>query len=198
MATVDVQVGASTDDAEEGSGGSMELELSSVLLNVADEYAGFRWTSVNIPSGATVTTAYISIYLPDTDDDFFDNKTVYCENASNPGTFTTDANDISGRTFTTNSVALGSGGQGTGWKNSPSLVTPVQEVVTDQSGTGDAFVVIIKSTGTEDLEIRQWDYDDHSLGAKLYVEYTPAAAGIGAFAKRLNAFGYNDYGARIG
>lgn len=179
MATVDVQVGASTDDAwQEKTDGTMWLDGTVILLQDDNRIAGFRWTSVNIPSGATVTTAYISLYLPDDSDDFFDNKTVYCENASNPGTFTTDDNNITGRTKTSNSVALGSGGQGTGWKNSPSLVTPVQEVVTDQGGTGDAFVVILDSTGSEDLEFRTWDYSGNAHGPKLYIEYTPAAAGV--------------------
>jgi len=113
----------------------------------------FRWTDVNIPGGATITVANMDIYLPDDGDDFFDGKTLYAENNNNPGPFTTDASNISNRTFTTASVALGTGAQGTGWKTLPSMVDLVQEVVTDQGGTGDAFVAIIKSTKSDDLEI---------------------------------------------
>lgn len=178
MATIDEQVGASTDDAKEFQTTSMNLTATEVQLVAANQKGGFRFTSVNIPSGATIDVAYMEWYLPNDDDDYFDGKTIYCENGSNPSTFTTDAGDISNRTTTTASTAAGSGGQGTGWKTTPSLVDEVQEVVTDQGGTGDALVFLIYSTTTNDLDIQSWDEGDHSLAAKLHIEYTEGAAGL--------------------
>lgn len=170
MATTSVsrQVNANSDDAEQDSG-VMYLLGNTIALLAADDFGGFRWTGVNIPDNATATTAYIEIYLPDKNDDYFDDKIVYCQNAKNPVTFSGN-NNISDRATTTNSIELGTGGKGIGWETSPSIVDLIQEVIDDQSGTGDALVIIIDNASAIDLDIRSYD-SDTELAAKLYIEY---------------------------
>lgn len=116
-------------------------------------------------------------YLPNDGDDFFTGKGIYCENGENPGTFVGVAGNISGRTRTTSYTTLTAGDQGTGWKTLSSLVDVVQEVVTDNAGTGDALVLIVDSTSSDRLDIQAWDYGDHSRAAKLHIEYSAGAAG---------------------
>lgn len=181
MGSYSGQISQSSDDAEERNG-AMNLTNQSMSLFSPNYDGGWRFTGVNIPANATITTAYMQFYLPDDSDDFFDDKTVYGENGSNPPTFTTDANNIGDRTTTLTSIPLGSGGQGTGWVNTPELKTIVQEIVDDNAGTGDAIIFLCFHTGTTDLEIRAWDYGAaHELGAKLEMTWTEAVvAGAGS------------------
>lgn len=176
MVTVDEQVGASTDDGTQ-YGSTMDITNSLVYIEFTDYLAACRFTGINIPSGATITVAYMEIYLPYAADDFFTGKVLWCENNNNPPTLTTDDNNLSDRTKTSNSVALGEGQQGTGWKTLPSMVALIQEVVDDQGGTGDALVAILTSTTGDDLYFRSYDYSDGSLAAKIHIEYTVGAEG---------------------
>ncbi len=163
---------SSSDDAEQTSGwfSSIKLSDSQIDLHSSGEWAGLRWTGINIPKGSIITNAYFEIYLPDTRDDYFTSKTVYCEKNGNPSTFTDITDDnISSRSKTNSSISLGTGGKNTGWKQSPSIVNLVQEVV-DYSGIGDSLVVMIESTSSYDLDIRTWDYGSE-YAAKLYLEY---------------------------
>lgn len=174
--TIEEQVGASTDDGHEVSG-TVTLNWGDFVLDGTTEWIGARWDDINVPAGATVGTTYMIGYTHSTvyDDP---NIEIWFENGSNPGTFTTGASNISGRTPTSNSVVWNVSAIGEGWSNTDSLTVPLQEVVDDNSGTGDALVLIAqgKQAGKR-WQLRFWDYSGNASGMKIHIEFEAGAAG---------------------
>ncbi len=122
--SVDVRINVSSDDAEQqGTDGStpngMYL-ISSDLELVRDDEAptsgaqqiGLRFTSVNIPPGATVTNAYVRFRAITPDGSMTNSNaadlTIEGQAADNPTTFTSTASNISGRTRTSAASAVNS------------------------------------------------------------------------------------------
>ena len=120
-----------------------------------DQLVGLRFPSVNIPQGATVTSAKLVLTPTATQTGAAAGAEwiVQADNSDNSPTFTTTAGDISGRTTTTSNVP---------WPvpdttsevpiNSPDLTSVVQEVV-NRSGWcgGNAMSFIISSGSTADI-----------------------------------------------
>jgi len=182
MPVVDVQVGASSDDGEE-VGVVVDLTAAWITLYGTGNDGGWRWTGVNIPAGANIVTAYVTIYIEDWPHDRGDGKTLYLENNNNPPTFVAVDGNISNRPKTSG-VALPAGNLGAGWEQLPSIVAQVQAVVDGQGGTGDALVALIRSFSNWDLGVRTWD-GNPDQAAQLYIAYTvpriprgPATGGI--------------------
>lgn len=174
--TLDLSVGASSDDAFEYYTGVVDIDDAWYNIDDAGEYAGFRWTGVNIPSGATIGTAYMSVYVL-----VYDDPRVYihCQDANNPSTFVAENGNIRARSLTTEKATWNADNIGTGaFKNSPSLTDVIQEVVDDNSGTGDALVVIWDCFSPVDFGYYTYDQGDHSNAPTIHIEYTTAAAFI--------------------
>jgi hypothetical protein len=180
--SLDYQVGADSDDAWEGAGTVwLTGGNSEVIVDATNEYYGQRWTGVTIPDGATIDTAHIDIYLPSGPNDE-PQHTVYFEDGSSPGTFTTGSSDISNRTSTTATATLGDGsGKGAPdwWSNlvtqpDPEIKTIIQELVDSYDySSGAAMVCVIQGSadGSDDLVRR--DYSSSTTeAAKLHIEYT--------------------------
>jgi len=172
MTTLNLQVAASTDDAYESSGGSMDLD-TNYLRSEGGRTAGMRFNNVTIPQGATIDTADPQIYIYSTDYDDFDN-TLYCEDEDDPGTFTTDDYDITSRTKTTANVSDTTSSAGTGWHSFTDAAAPVQEVV-NRGGwnSGNDLILLMYENGAAALRFWAWDYDT-ALASKLDVDYTTA------------------------
>jgi type IV pilus assembly protein PilY1 len=194
MATIDYQVGASADDAEETAAGACAL-TNDPLLNVdgTGEWNGWRFTGVTIPNGATIDVAYLTLYAPSSTLDDPD-WTIYAHDNATPGAFTTDANNLSGRTRTTAAVDWASADLGApGWFNTSSIVSIIQELMGSYSyasGAAMAFLATSRANdGDRDCRIRSWDYSsDSSFAGKLHIEYTPAAAGGSAVPAIMNSY----------
>jgi hypothetical protein len=54
--TINLQVGASSDDARENSG-TMNLAQTQINSSGTGQRLGFRWTNVTVPNAATITSA---------------------------------------------------------------------------------------------------------------------------------------------
>ena len=173
VATLDVRVSASTDDAEEHQTGTMESLTSSDLELIQesdDQVVGMRFLNLGIPQGANVTNAYIEFTVDETDT-VATNLTFRAQAADNPATFSSTSSDITSRP-TTGSVAWNSVPS---WSSvgatfqTPDLSSVVQEVV-DRAGwgSGNALVMIVTGTGKRVAE----SYDGSSANAPLlHVEY---------------------------
>lgn len=187
MPTLDYQVSANSDDARQASDGTVGLANESIV-DETTEYFGQRWTGVTIPVGATITTAWIDLWVIDdaTDEP---NHTVYFEDAASPATFAATANNISNRTPTTATALLSSANLGIGvsggWISDvqampfPELKTIIQELVDSYDySSGAPMVAIIQGSATTTRDLRRLDYStDTTKAAKLHIEYTEAAAG---------------------
>ncbi len=178
--TLDLTVNLGSDDAQQ-IGTAMTLTGTTIggSLDATTDWAGMRWSNVDIPAGATITAAYLSVVPSSTLEDE-PLVTVFFENADNPGTFTTGASNISGRTRTTG-VAWSStdlAATGTSYHNSPSLVSDLQTVVSRGGwAAGNALVVLIQggATTTRDLTIEAFENTGNNP-PKLHVDYTVPTA----------------------
>ncbi|KKN78437.1 hypothetical protein LCGC14_0349690 [marine sediment metagenome] len=186
-ATVDVEVDASGEDAQElESSGVVDIDDIAIVANSGDAaslryWAGLVWDlGDTISSGDTIDTCYIRIYIyHDAKDDA--NLNLHIEELAAPVDFTTTGSDITGRDRTEASVswiADGIRGGVSGYKNSPSLVTPMQEVTDAYSSTRVAVLTRPNTDVEKVLNFWAWD-DGTSLGAQLYVEWSAAAVGGG-------------------
>ena len=190
--TIDEQVGASSDDAIQFTDDTVIIDGTNMLTDDTVEHIGLRWTTVGIPSDATIDSAWMSVFISFSGFDEPQHR-LRGELAANPATFTTDSNSIDSRSRTTATVNWDSTnlGAATGdefqWgapNGSPTsgadIGAIIQEIV-DQGGwiQDNALVLIYEQhtlDGARDLSIYTYDWST-SLAAKLHIEYTAAAAG---------------------
>lgn len=187
--TVDVRVNSSSDDAEQQNSNGV------VVLNDADldffgetngggtaySNLGVRFNSLNIPQGATITNAYIEFTANNSATVSAGNPTITIQgqNADNSATFTTAANNISGRTWLA--------GQDVSWNpttwtqdvayQTPSLTNVVQSIVNRggwTSGNSMAFRFTGASTILSYREAESWD-GNNAAAPRLVVQYTVPA-----------------------
>lgn len=128
--------------------------------------------------GSTVDVAHAELYAYD-DPEHDLRCDVYCEDAAGPLTLNAGAFNITNRPLTAESEPWVEDALGVGWEQSPSLVDPIQEVVTAYNITALMLIFKPRSDLQKDLRVRNWDFDDNSWGAKLYLEWTVGGVGGG-------------------
>lgn len=154
-------------------------------------WTGFRWTSGSFPliGTATVTVCWIKIYKYG-DADL--NCDVHFQLAAAPATFqhcpTTGCANITGRSRSVAFVPWVAALGGDGWKTSPSLVTPMQEIFDNYSPT--AVAAILKPKTDLDKTCKWASYKNGAgFAAYLHVEwdvgYNPAQASAPMGAKMI-------------
>lgn len=181
--TIDEQVGASADDAFESASGIF-VDATFALCDATNEYFGMRWSSVTIPDGATIDTAYIDTKFQNAaqDEPWHD---IFFEDGSSPAQFDSeDVDNISTRTTTTASVVLGDGNAIgvsvddwlTDHSAEPEIKTIIQELVDTYDYSGGAPMVTVitlnaSASGADDYNV--YFYDNAAADApKLHIEYT--------------------------
>ena len=171
MATINLQVGASSDDARQNSG-TVGLTGAGMNAGGVNQQLGFRFTGVTVPNAATVTSAILSLYVTSTANDTPNGATVGMEDGDNAGTFTTGTNNITNRTRTS-TVAWSGTDIGAGWQT-VDVTTYVQAVV-NRGGwvSGNAMAAILYGVTGSDVTITTWD-GTPSQAAKLDITYTTA------------------------
>lgn len=104
--TVSVRVSQTSDDAEEGSDGSMSLTSSDLELirDGSNQTVGVRFQAVDIPQGATITAASIQFVVDEGAPTETTTLTIKGELSNSADSFANTTNNISGRTTTTSSV----------------------------------------------------------------------------------------------
>ncbi len=173
MPTLNLQVGASSDDARENST-AMGLTGASVNIGGTNQKLGFRWTSVTVPKDATVSSAVVSFYVTSTTNDTPNGSTVGIEAADNAGTFTVNASNITNRTRI-GSVAWTGTDIGAGWKT-VDLTSQFQTLV-NRAGwvSGNAAAVTVHGVTGADVTVTAWD-GTPANAAKLDITYTAGGA----------------------
>jgi hypothetical protein len=104
--TVQVQVASSADDAEERASGRVGLASSDLELteDKDQQTVGIRFTGVDIPSGSTITRAYVQFHSEDASSGA-SALTIAGELTGNAQAFQSVDGDISSRTRTGASVS---------------------------------------------------------------------------------------------
>lgn len=172
--TLDLQLGHNLDDIQEQeSNGAMSDSsanyLSSSTSSNARFWIGLRWVSGSLPlQGDTIDVAYAELFVYGNDDP---NGNMHFQKAASPVRFTTTNYDLTGRARTTASTSWVQDNIGTGWQQTPSLVTPLQEVIDSYSPTALVWVGRPNQDTTKNLGIRTHNYWDE-YAAKLHIEWT--------------------------
>jgi len=176
------RIQSSTDDAREDlSKASMKLTEADVKfgkLNANDD-AGLRFTNLNIPENATITSAFMYWDNGESSKAKSGSVQIYAENSGTPATFSSNFPDISNRTKTTNSVTYDiswSGGETN--QQTPDLSAVVQEVVDNNNGLTDfAFILVENGSSNDELKIISYD-DVPAQSALLEVNYEEEALSV--------------------
>jgi hypothetical protein len=166
-------VSASGDDGAESTGGSMTLTTTTMDTDSVGDIMGFMFRGVQVPTGSSITTAYLKVY---TNDSGRDSPNVTIKAEYNPAAFSTSSSNFSGRTLTTASASWVATDIGIGaYKNSPSLTSVLQEVVDNGgwTGAGDVAFFLIQNSASGWLRVASWDHATDPP-PQLYVEWTEA------------------------
>ncbi len=178
--TLEVRIAASTDDAEESTSGGVTRSSTTLDLvrSSANQTVGLRFTGLTIPSGATITSAYVQ-FKAKTSDSEVTSLTVQAQAADNPASFSGSLYNVSARTRTAALVAwspaawtLGAAGAE---QRTPNLAPVLQEVV-GRSGwsSGNALALIVTGSGRRVA----FPYDGSQPDAPLlHVEYSVTDGG---------------------
>lgn len=182
------QVNSSADDAEERIATGDMSEITSTDLELireanTNQIVGIRFQQVAIPRGAIIRYAAIE-FEADEAEGIATNLVIYGEAASNAAPFSTNSYNISQRALT---VAQAPWQELSPWSwvdakyQTPNLAPIVQEIIQrDNWKNGNALTFIIKGAGRRTAE----SYDgEPSAAARLYVEYSVAAAAVSATAE---------------
>jgi hypothetical protein len=172
--SVDVQVSASADDAEERvKYGTMIIKGSDLELveDTSMQAVGLRFQGVSVPSGATITDAHL-VFHADEAHSGETNLVFHGEAVDDAVAFSSESGDISNRSVTSASVA---------WNDVPAwtvvhdayqsidLAPIVQEIVSRPGwSAGNALVIIVTGTGRRVAE----SYDGDQVHAPtLHIGY---------------------------
>jgi hypothetical protein len=170
MATLNLIVAVSADDAFQASNTNVSITGTTATGDAASEYFGFRFldASINDLANATINSADLTVNCTSTS---FDDAVVdwHCQDAVNPATFAASPNDISGRARTTAKTAWNASAVGTGDKTH-SITSAVQEVA-DLGPTITALAVIGVCLSGANLRLNMYD-GSTTLCARLVIDYT--------------------------
>lgn len=174
-ATIDQEVDASSDDAEETGAGAMDLTDAEVDLYDTVPHHGIRFDGVALDGTETINAdTYISLWI-------MTYTTIECDiqadDVDDAPTFTTTANNITDRTDTTASVVWSATGTSSQYENSPNISSVVSEIIVRGGwATGQAIAFLLHYNATCDFSYQSWDHGGTDA-PQLHIDYTAAAAG---------------------
>ena len=183
MVSLDYVVSASGDDGGVDETGAFSNSGSIHYIGWWDGAACnlyVRFLAVTIPVGAIITVAYLSFREGSVDGNG-GSATIYGDDSASP-TAPTSAATYNAKVLTSASVPW-SPGTSAGWKNTPSLVSIVQEIVDSynlSAGAPVQFLVKGGGSGQNDASMRAFDYFStpiNQYAPKLHIEYSVAVPG---------------------
>ncbi|HPQ66390.1 MAG TPA: amidohydrolase family protein [bacterium] len=169
------------DDAQQHAtyfdSGEAYLHLGSRSDTIGCYYTGFRFTGIQVPPGATVTSADLIVTQYTSYNTALNNLHVGADDVDDSPQFTAADDGPLHRTLTSAQVDWAQ----TAWTvnqeySSPDLSAVVQEIV-DRPGweAGNSLTVIVYADVNGDLRRRIWSYNgDPTKSARLEIEYSAA------------------------
>ena len=175
---VERRVATSTDDAEEAASGSMYLTSTDLELvfDTSNQTVGMRWTNLLIPTGSTITAAWIQFTAEETRSETT-SVVIRGVAADNAATYGTTSGNISTRPRTAASVpwipAAWTVSQAGPAQRTPELKAVFQEIVNRGGWAyGNALALVVTGTGRRNA----WSFNGNANAAPLlHVEFTAAA-----------------------
>jgi hypothetical protein len=193
MATFTQRILTDNDDAEEldadksgGSEGDMDLGSSDLEFNGNSDafgsgYFGLRYTTVDIPPGSSITSAFLQFHVKEVGDNAALTATFWGEDVDDAPAFTTTAFDITNRTRTTASVdwvvpAWLAVDDELDAQKSPDLKEIIQEIISRPGWAENNDLVLIKllwsGTGERTAESRDGEI---AAAAELTIIHEPVS-----------------------
>lgn len=178
--TINIGVGASSDDAQIVNGGGIDLTGISTGMGddtgIAKLDTVLRFSGITISSGATITTSNVSLVSKTDKSGTVVRLKIWGQQSNAAATFST-IDDYTARAKTTNSVTWDSLPSWTlnSTYFSPSINTIVQELVDDYGGLSSASVAIfiLDDSSSSSASRFAWAYDGSTTKcASLYLEYS--------------------------
>lgn len=169
MGSINLQVGASSDDARETSG-TVSLTSGQGNTSGANIWLGFRWPSVTVGNAATINSATFRPRIVSTSNDTPNGATVGLEDVDNAAAFTTGTNNLSGRSRP-DTVAWSGSNIGAG-AHDIDVTAQVQRNV-NRAGwaSGNAMVCLVRGVSGTDLSLVFYD-GTPADAAELIIDYT--------------------------
>lgn len=190
MTTLNLQVGASANDANQGIASATAVVLNGTTLLCGNKstrsLTGIaRFTNVTVPQGTTITSATLTM----TGADSYTGPTsllnrVYCEAADNSAQPTTGSNNLTSRTKTTANTAWDNHITVAETEYNIDITSAVQEVI-NRAGwvSGNALSAIIANDGSPSDEWQEYYAWDGSTtkAPKLAIVYSTATKALPPF-----------------
>ena len=183
--SVDVQISASADDAEEDSS---SISLTSSDLELAadhgiDQTIGMRFNNVNVPGSEVLSSAYIQFTVDEASSSTV-NLTIEGQASGNAAAFDTSPGNISTRTRTSASVLWSPAAWPTpgvaGTDQRTADLSPIIQQIVNRSdwSSGNSIVVLITGSGLGARTAESFN-GDPSGAPVLHIEYgaTPGNSG---------------------
>ncbi len=170
------RISATNDDAEEKPNGSVNLTSSDLELveSSSTQTIGLRFLNLEIPAEALISTADIQFTVDEAKNTSPCELLIYGELHNNPGPFTSNSGNISGRIKTNTYLSWMPEEWPTvnesGTSQQTVDIAPILQEIIGQTGynSNSSIVIIIEGVGTRTAE----SYDgDENKAAELCVEY---------------------------
>jgi hypothetical protein len=178
--TLDIIVDLGTDDCYTDT---TTMYTTRTWINIGYAgYAGWRFRSVSIASGSTITDAWLDMWSASSQTVDTVRTKVSGEQSATSATFSTYA-DYGGRTLTTNQIDwdFTTDWAGNAEVDSTNIKTIIQELVDDYSGLSSANIsILIKDDSSNLGALRQiWTYEGcSSCVASLHIVYSEASLAV--------------------
>lgn len=138
------------------------------VLITSGQWAGLRFSDLEIPQGAMITSAYIELLVWRNYDDAA--MYIYAESTDSASDFSADL--VPNRPRTDAYVRWTESGLGGGWAQSPDLSALIQQVVDRQGwAPGSALALHLQGLARDRLVFDQWEADQGASAARLQVAY---------------------------
>ena len=170
------RIGQSSDDATELTKDSkVELNKNELKFGKGDDYVGLRFTVLNIPSNATISSAFMYFDVDDKggNDKGSGSSIIRVEDSASPLTFLNNKSDISSRSTlgTTVNWTVGPWNDESTNNPTPDVATLFQALQTSVGTINDVAFIIQNDNGSEEQKAISWD-DVASQAPKLEVVYS--------------------------
>lgn len=203
MATLNLAVSSSTDDARVTSGGSLNLTITTQYLGIKDGidyYMGLRWQDVTIDQGDTINSAVLDLYNATIGEGTTVELLFEGHDADNVVTYSASfkPTDITPTTATvTDSVSVSTFETAQGFGNVTWDVTAIIQEIINRPGwvNGNSLAIRIRDNGSSaanNLSVSTYDRAA-DRGAKLTIDYgapTPPPVVPNTWLSRIGAWVY--------
>ncbi|MEQ8211062.1 MAG: LamG domain-containing protein [Lacipirellulaceae bacterium] len=168
-------VSSNTDDADEISDGTVYVTDGSSFFS--STRVGFRFQNVNIPAGATITSATLEVFSNSNGTTSF-SVDILAQDADNPSTFTTSNGNITSRPITSAQTLWSTGSVSYSVGDSivsPNFASSIQEVI-DRSGwaSGNSLVVLTTANSGDKGIYKRSGSPTHA--PQLHISYTTVSS----------------------